>query len=269
MIRWLTCVCTLCVAVLWALADTYLPIVTADGDWLVMGESEAAEWAYPHTNQMVLLAEMTTATNADGYIHDSSQGSNHLLQLPSAVSGPTWTNEYYYFDGIDDHARTMDEDDFDFDYTNTFSYGCWVRLKSSWHNQWVMGKGPAGSPLQGWWIRYNSNAVNFEAAMNNNWGPGNQAFASSKPVSTGTWYHLLITFDGATSMTMYLDGDASVCTSGAFNLTGEILQDTNIFLGGHAGWWGNYLEGDIDVPQVWSNCLTGAEVGEIYTNTLH
>jgi hypothetical protein len=88
--------------------------------------------------------------------------------------------------------------------------------------------------------------------------------ATSGAITTGTWYHLVGTYDG-TTVDIYLDGNNALSTS--FTHPGNI--DTNaegIVIGMRND--DCFFDGLIDEVRIWDRALTDTEITYIYNNSL-
>ncbi len=112
-------------------------------------------------------------------------------------------------------------------------------------------------------VMYGSNATNdlFELNVratslglvtinNDHW------FTTPYAVANGTWHHVIVTYDGAASVTMYLDGSSLGTQTFASPLA--TVPDANGLLIGN-DYWGS-LSGSVDDVAVYPKALTAAQV---------
>ncbi|MGC9400243.1 MAG: LamG-like jellyroll fold domain-containing protein [Anaerolineae bacterium] len=89
---------------------------------------------------------------------------------------------------------------------------------------------------------------------------------SSATLPTGQWYHVAVTFDGA-SATLYINGEKDAAITGSAGLS--IPNDSNptaTTLGAHLGTaGGRYLDGRLDEFAIYHRALSGLEIKRLYT----
>lgn len=109
--------------------------------------------------------------------------------------------------------------------------------------------------------------------MDGNIGSGNQVtfatFAddinSVATLTTGTWYHIVATYDGSVTTKLYVDGslDTTRTLATALNI---VINAGGLIVGADylAGAVGGYDNGMIDEVGIWSRALSSTEVSELY-----
>ena len=101
--------------------------------------------------------------------------------------------------------------------------------------------------------RYETNLGMFIANSAASWD------ASS--LSTGTWYHVVGTYDGA-NIKLYINADLKDTTAE----TTQTITGENFRLGTDRGIAGRYLHGDMDEIGIWNRSLSQAEITELYND---
>lgn len=88
----------------------------------------------------------------------------------------------------------------------------------------------------------------------------------STTISSGTWYHIVGTWDG-TTINLYVNG-TSDATGVSFSGTLRSGGANNTYIGadqnGGAGAPANFFDGAIDEVGIWNRALTGAEITQLY-----
>ena len=119
-------------------------------------------------------------------------------------------------------------------------------------------------------IYFQSNYLYFDITES---GADNAFIRSTDTVSTGRWYHAVITFDssayvndtGHDSMKMYLDGvDVTPASSGA--PPGVSATTNKTYIGYPAAGGGSYYEGELSNFQVWNKIWSLSDVQYAYTH---
>jgi len=103
----------------------------------------------------------------------------------------------------------------------------------------------------------------FYFELGNTAGSSFSTDTSSKGnIATGTWYHIVVTFDG-TNLILYLDNSSA--DTATFSGT-RVSATRSAYISGrpHAG--GLYYDGYLDEIGIWSRALTSTEVGELYNS---
>jgi len=82
----------------------------------------------------------------------------------------------------------------------------------------------------------------------------------SSPISTGTWYHLVGTWDG-TTLTLYVNG-VPVASYQPGHAPNGGAGATGLYIGGEVG-SGNYLKGTVDDVRLYNRALLPAEITQL------
>src|SRR5262249_28354202 len=125
------------------------------------------------------------------------------------VTGSNWT-EGKTGKALDVGASTqlVLKDVGDLNHPGSFSYGAWVRLSPGAANGALFGRMDEGNSFRGWDLWLEGGKVG--AHIINAW-PGNAVkVVATKPLKTGQWQHVFITYDGsgkADGLQIYIDGE--------------------------------------------------------------
>lgn len=96
-----------------------------------------------------------------------------------------------------------------------------------------------------------------------NWGAAGDDLTVSQTFSNGVWYHILGTFDGTTA-TLYVNG----VSVGSANKAGWNTTNSHATFGAFLTGSAQFLNGMMDMIDVWSRVLTSDEIAFIYNNGL-
>jgi hypothetical protein len=89
---------------------------------------------------------------------------------------------------------------------------------------------------------------------------GSDDVSSTSSISTGTWYHAVVTYDGS-NIRLYLNG--SLETTYAFSA--DVTDGAGLLeIGGSTNIGGGFWDGLIDELGIWKRALSGTEVGDLY-----
>lgn len=174
-------------------------------------------------------------------------------------SSYTFTNNYSaQFNGSDEYILFGDILDNDGD--TPMSYCLWLK-PAGVSSISALGKGAESSAINGWtMLGYGY----LWAYWSHGTGDRDVEYCNTA-VSSGTWYHLCITYDGAGGIKFYTDGSEDTDTVVVeANLTSDTSNSNNFLLGDgpyYNSW--NGVIGDVAVIP-WE--LSSAEVTEIYNS---
>lgn len=190
-------------------------------------------------------------------------GANRICgNIGGSIDGlEGWENVFSVnFDGEDSYITIGDVTALNFERTDAFSFSVWLKTTQgsrSWIGKgWnpgyslrVDGEGHPTIQIQG------SNATEVEVE------------ATSTNVLTGTWQHVVFTYDGtstAAGVTLYVAGNPVATTVNKDTLNASILNDHACVLGAlfppdQENWLGH-----LDELSVWDKELSSTEVSEIY-----
>lgn len=195
--------------------------------------------------------------------NDSSTSSN-----PGTLLGGTaWqssckSNSCASFDGINDSISTTASI---LNNVSNFSISLWVNPTSFGGWKGIIGKGLGDNNV----ITIQAHTggqmfVDVDNGVSNSFGN-----TSAGVLSTGQWYHLVMTYDGngatnADKLKLYVNG-----TNTALSFTGSIPAqtggtNTGILYIGQLGYASNYFNGLVDDVRIYSHTLSPIEVTGIY-----
>lgn len=182
-----------------------------------------------------------------------SVGTNHGTLTGGVVNETGILGKCILFDGVGDVGTLPDISGLQFG-SGDFSISVWVNptaFTTSWKG--ILG-GEAGSFAIG---TYGSSGQIYISKI------GIAGAATGLYMSTGSWYHIVVVFNGTTKdVTVYLNGISSTVnfnytfdTGAASNLIGNIANGQNIW------------QGYIDELAIWDNTLlTSIQVSQLYNS---
>jgi len=205
---------------------------------------------------------MTPVTDLMGYWHfdeeatDYSGYGNHGLIL-----GPTNTagviNEALYFDGLNDSISCGVAPNLDL--TDAITIEAWINAPSGAGDYMLVKFLIIGPLWSGFLVRAGQAAIADRCV----WGifpnPGPVAFLTSiGNLATGTWHHLVCTYDRA-NMIIYIDGGLDNSIPENRPIAPPI--GGNLFFGSFFGMWG---KGSYDEVRIYNRALTPSEINTHY-----
>ncbi|MEH6537163.1 MAG: LamG-like jellyroll fold domain-containing protein, partial [Psychroserpens sp.] len=164
------------------------------------------------------------------------------------------------FDGTDDFVSLKDN----YALTSGFSIENWVKPVSVAGNNTIFSKKNASDNSRGYVLNIDNGIVKF------NWFnlAGSGTIASQYAIDTSRWYHIAVTYDGAT-YALYIDGIDVGVISGSVNpplsttsdaealvgaLDNDIASNNNVT---------NLYHGWIDELRIWNTALTTAQIRQM------
>ena len=192
-------------------------------------------------------------------------GSNH----GTLMNGTTFTTgkigNAFSFDGVNDYVELPSTS---LRMTGDFTISCWFYMNTqSTYNAFVENfYGINVSNRYGWALYYQSGKIRFGT-----YNVSTAITVGSTTITTGQWYHLVVTKTTTGSPKIYLNGvlESSTVNAGPTTLH-PIYNSNNIPRFGvdvDAGGWGGYLNGRLDSVNVWNRELSSNEVSMLYNGS--
>ncbi|MGQ9630780.1 MAG: LamG-like jellyroll fold domain-containing protein [bacterium] len=143
--------------------------------------------------------EVVDAPLNDGTAVDiSPNGNDGVINGAAFVPGRYGTG--LSFDGVDDYVEVADSPSLDI--TTNLSVEAWIKLNSIGGNQRILRKGE-GTPNTGYAMRVEGNVIRYFFYDSTN---ALRSMFGTTTLSTGTWYHVAMTYDG-TTLRGYINGN--------------------------------------------------------------
>ena len=153
---------------------------------------------------------------------------NSGLVVGAGGGGGGFTNTYSTsFDGVDDYVH-LGDDNSDLQPTGAFSLSVWVKFDSLTGIQGIWEATSTGGGGNNGYVLWKSSANKFQFYMRE--GGVWKIASATTTVTTGTWYHILCTWDGSSTSKIFVNGTeegSQSVSSINYNIT------TTINLGGY------------------------------------
>ena len=198
---------------------------------------------------------------ADSTPNDALGTYNGTL-VNGATYGTGIINQGFSLDGVNDTVNIGNV--LDNNGTQAMSWSLWVNFSSSPVFDALLAKYSGGT---GYYITMtNTNRVQFGIGETLT---SNAIRVYSAPVlTTSTWYHVVITYDGsklASGIKIYVNDSNTTVYINYDTFTGS-SSSTNILQLGRASLGGNYFNGILDEISIYNRVLTSIEVTELYNS---
>lgn len=219
-----------------------------------------------------VTANLVLDLNAGNTTSYSGSGSTwydlSTSQMAATLTNTSFANNYFTFNGANSVVTTSDWPTWN---GQAMSVETWVYPTSTLSQQGVLfEKGPAVS------TQYNLGFENNGNVFFNTWGLSSTTLwmVSSGNVTLNAWNHMVFTYNGAGTKTIYVN---AVQKSQVTGLTGLIPNGTMGYngssigaYGGPTGSRGYYYTGRMSILRLYSSALTQAEITQnfnAYANT--
>ena len=196
--------------------------------------------------------------NGTSWYDLSGEGNNGTL-----TNGPTFnSNGYLVFDGVDDYVGASGVGISN--YSEAFSMGVWFKVDSTatWDNDYKSNIYSIAGSYNGQYGLFKSNDDELGMQLRD---ANSTIIATVSGNSKGVWYNLISTWDGSSTLKLYLNGEL-VDTNTAGGITGT-PDSTNLHIAGKrafGGAEGNVFEGDIAICNYYKKELSSNEVLQNY-----
>ncbi|MEM7186130.1 MAG: LamG-like jellyroll fold domain-containing protein, partial [Bacteroidota bacterium] len=194
-----------------------------------------------------LLANVQTAQSSNG------------LELDGAVVPGALTDDFVDL-----------SQNFAFEATDSFTIEAWVKTDVTGLMQIVSKLGIEENTFRGWGMQLSSMGT-ISGYVSTEWFNNFRYVEGTAFVADGQWHHVALSFDGADTIQLYVDGqpDANSDETIAGALTSiETTSGTHIGNYDGNGNPGEYFFGNIDEIRIWDTVRTAAEILENYNSEM-
>jgi len=149
----------------------------------------------------------------------------------------------------------------DFEHTNAFSYGAWIRPNGKEEGA-VIAKMDSENQSRGYDL--NCNEGRIEAHLVNEWPNNAIKIHTQNQLKADQWQHVFVTYDGssqATGVKIYIDGVVQPCDIEQNRLNATIRTDVPLYLGRRSQ--KVEFDGRIDEVRIYGRQLTDNEMATI------
>ncbi|MBI2590947.1 MAG: LamG domain-containing protein [Candidatus Blackburnbacteria bacterium] len=213
-------------------------------------------------------------------VHDSSGNANHGTITATSTLGKCTTASTFWggslgtgagkfnyaptFNGSADYVSVANESNFDFERTNAFTIGAWVKTSSS-NTQMIFAKMANTDPYTGFDFHIlNTGVPRF--LLINTYSTSTIDTQSTKTVNDGSWHQVIVTYDGSSSasgVNFYIDGILISKSTAINNLSSSILNNITPTIGSRNN-QAYYWNGQLDDVRVYNYALTPLQVKLLY-----
>jgi hypothetical protein len=206
--------------------------------------------------------------NSKSYISGSTT-TNDLISnidgtLENGVGYDTDNLGCFVFDGIDDYIDCTNDPIFNFEYTDSFSLSLWVKFDNVSGSKTILNKYQPSVPLVGYVLESSNSKVRFFLIS----GAGYLSVLSTTSLSIGTWYNLIVTYDGSNNingLNIYINSsiDNTVVQSDIPLITSMQVPNRPLEIGRLSN-NSRYVNGKVSNLSIYNKELTQSEVLQNY-----
>ena len=217
-------------------------------------------------------ATLVSLWRLNGSVADSYGPNNGTFVGTTAyVAGPRTNTQAASLNGS---SYIKAGTNFLFDRLTPFSATAWVKGASTGNDAAILGKMLHGGAYTGWELHVGTTAGGSGAGklnlwLINNYGANYIQVNSPVVVLDGAWHHVAFTYDGsslAAGVRIYVDGTNATGAATANNLTGTLLNTTDLDLGSRQNGTAHRFTGALHEASVWRTNLAPADINAIFLN---
>ena len=196
---------------------------------------------------------------------------SNIKNIATLVNSPTYNNNYFSFDGTNDHIILSDSPSVDVSTEKTFEI--WIRFNtfsittaiSLFNKRLTTGVGAGSEPEYFIFIWTGSSSVANEITFD--YGLDVNRWTTGYVPPLNEWVHIVLNVNTTVpKRNLYINGKLQVSdTSSMATLT---AYSNDVFIGkNHAGTNDYYLNGDIGLVKIYNRYLSASEVQQNYLAT--
>jgi len=215
--------------------------------------------AFPTVPDLSVHGNNGTATNMEV--------TDITLDAPGIdFSAPSVSMESTLFEGDDNPGwvEIGDVPELDFEYTDSFSCGFWIKWSGT-DSGFIVGK-ISNSQARGWMVTTESSGITRFVLRSS--GSTNIYVDSDKLINNGQWHYIVFTYSGtgtAAGVTTYINGVQVPTTISSDNLGAATILNTGIAgIGSRDGQVSIPASGNIDNVIIYNKTLSEVEVRTLY-----
>lgn len=243
-------------------------------EWIAVDAGPSTTASYNTTGLVAhwKLDEGSGTTTADS----SGNGNTGTL-----TNGPTWTTGKLAgavsFDGTNDYIGVPSSSSLN--NLSALTVTAWIRPNDVDSPKRIVTKSTecCMSQSSGGWrfiVSDNASALDKGLDFNVDYSGTNLDLNKNNLLTTGTWQHVAVTWDGTSSASgahIYVNGQVVSSYDGSDDPTGSRVDDsgTALGIGGRSSGLnpGDWFDGNIDDVRVYNRVLSAAEIAALYSNT--
>jgi hypothetical protein len=206
-----------------------------------------------------LVAYWKLDETSGGTAHDTSSNGNDgtLYNMENGDWVTGHVEGALKFNGSDEYVRVYDDSSFDI--ADKITLAAWINPDnaSSWRTIASKFAHTPSCRKDLYWFLYNNKiGACLAGPCSGNWTP-------NVSISTGTWTHVALTYDGA-AMKMYKNGACAATTSASGALMLAQFSSNESFYLGRNSEWSQYYDGKLDEVSIYNCALTDGQVELLY-----
>jgi hypothetical protein len=217
------------------------------------------------TNDLTLNYDNFTVVNGEP-VADAKGSNPGKIYGATQVAAQAGFGNALSFNGTSNYVPIGNESNFDFERTDAFTAGAWLKTSASSGSQVLISKMANSSPCTGYELYINASGA-IGAYLVNDYSANNYISEVTMPsgYNDDDWHYVFMTYDGsstAAGFKIYVDGSEKITNTYMDTLTGSILNDVSLMWATRNN-EGRYLNGYLDDVAIWSRALDSYEIASL------
>lgn len=214
------------------------------------------------SNEYTLKTNLAAYFTLDSGLQDSQSGAHHGTLIGSPTYPIAKLRTGMKLNGVDEYGRIPTHADFS---GSNLGYSFWFKARDLIDGATVYSRGYAGA---GDYVRFRlvdvgSSVFKLKAMIRG--GGNDHDLATTTSILAETYYHVMVNYDSAGSMNLYLNGveEATISASGHTpSISGDLFIGCNFTSSGVA----NFFPGVVDDFGFWTKALSSDERDNIWNS---
>ena len=221
-------------------------------------------------------AKDSSGNSYDGIIYpgDSSGDNDTVGTCGSGTTTEMWNdgtsgkrNASLGFDGTNDYTRVTDNDVFDS--LSQLTISSWIKPTSIGQQDRIIGKSDNGANKRQYHLELESDGNITGRVCGAGTGDCVDLTSTTTPITSGSWSHIVFTFNRSTGSKLYFNGIEIASTASVPSATTTASNDVDFRIGAaidNGTTLFNFFDGQIDEVQIYNYALNATQIKTLYND---